>query len=301
LRKTILRWLAVIFGVIFGLAILSLAAVYYITEERINRVYPIPHDNLVIPTDPEAIKRGEHLVITMGLCSECHGPDLSGDVFDDGPMVGRLAVPNLTSGEGGIGQEYSDLDWVNAIRHGLGQDGKSLLFMQSNFYQRLSGEDLAAMIAYLKAIPPVNKAIPEIQLGPMSRWILLQDPTLLPASVIDHSQPPPAKPEAGVTLEFGSYMANVCTACHGADLAGGGELGSGLNLTPGGKLGIWTEEDFISTLRTGVKPDGTKLDPMMMPYPLIGQMTDVELRAVWLYLSTLPPVEDPPLRESSNS
>jgi mono/diheme cytochrome c family protein len=292
LHKTILRWLAVIFGVIIGLAILSLAAVYYITEERINRVYTIPQENLVIPSDPETLKRGEHLVITMGMCSECHGPDLAGDYFDDGPMIGRLGVPNLTSGEGGIGREYNDTDWVNAIRHGIGRDGKSLLFMQSNFYHPLSGEDLSAMIAYLKTIPPVDKVIPQTQLGPMSRWVLLQDPTLLPAAVIDHSQPPPPKPQAGVTLEYGRYMANVCTVCHGADLAGGIEPGSGLNLTPGGELSEWTEEDFIHTLRTGEKPDGTKLDPMMMPYPLVGQMTDEELRAIWLYLRSLPPVEE---------
>lgn len=301
MQKTILRWLAVILAVFLGLAVLSLAAIYYITEERINRVYPLPQDNIVVPTDPEAVKRGQHLVITMGLCSECHGPDLAGDAFDDGPMVGLLGVPNLTSGEGGIGREYSDSDWVNAIRHGIGRDGKSLLFMQSNFYQSLSAEDLGDMIAYLKTVPPVNKTIPKTQLGPMSRWVLLQDPTLLPAAVIDHSQPPPLKPEAGVTIEYGRYLVNVCAVCHGADLAGGVEPGSGLNLTQGGELGTWTEEDFIHTLRTGVKPDGTKLDPMMMPYPLIGQMTDEELRAVWLYLSSLPPVEDPPQRGDTSS
>jgi mono/diheme cytochrome c family protein len=301
LHKTILRWLAVILGVFLGLAILSLAAIYYITEERINRVYPLPQNNVVIPTHPEAIKRGEHLVITMGLCSECHGSDLAGEFFDDGPLVGRLGIPNLTSGEGGIGRDYSDSDWVNAIRHGIGPDGKSLLFMQSNFYQSLSGEDLGAMIAYLKTVPPVDKEIPKIQLGPMSRWVLLQDPTLLPAQVIDHTQPLPKKPEAGLTMEYGRYLANVCAACHGPDLAGGTQPGSGLNLTPGGELGSWTEGDFIHTLRTGEKPDGTKIDPMMMPYPLIGQMTDEELKAIWLYLNSLPPMEDPPRRKSNSS
>lgn len=300
MHKTVLRWLAVILGVFIGLTILSLAAVYYITEERINRVYPLPQEYLVVPSDPESIKRGEHLVITMGMCSECHGPDLSGDVFDDGPLVGRLAIANLTSGDGGIGQDYSDSDWVNSIRHGLGRDGKSLIFMQSHFYQAFSAEDIGAMIAYLKTVPPVNKVIPPTQLGPMARWILLQDPTLLPAAVIDHGQPPPPKPTAGVTLEYGRYLANVCAACHGENLAGGLQPGSGLNLTPGGDLGQWTEEDFIHTLRTGEKPDGTKLDPMMMPYPLIGQMTDEELSAVWLYLRSLPPVEDQPLREGNS-
>jgi mono/diheme cytochrome c family protein len=301
LHRTILRWVAVVLGVLLGLALLSLAAVYYITEERIHRVYPLPQEYLVVASDPETIKRGEHLVITMGLCSECHGPDLAGAVWDDGPLVGLLGIPNLTPGEGGIGRDYSDSDWVNAIRHGLGRDGKSLLFMQSNFYTPISGEDLTAMIAYLKTIPPVDKAIPQTRLGLMARWILLQDPTLLPAAVIDHSEPPPEKPEAGVTLEYGRYLANVCAVCHGENLAGGVQLGIGSNLTTGGELGNWTEAEFIQTLRTGFKPDGTKLDPMMMPYPLIGQMTDEELRAIWLYLNSLPPVDDPIDKGSNNS
>jgi mono/diheme cytochrome c family protein len=301
LHKSILRWVAVILGVFLGLAFLSLAAVYYITEERINRVYAFPENDLVIPSDPETVKRGEHLVITMGLCSECHGVDLAGEVWDDGPLVGRMGVANLTSGEGGIGADYTDSEWVNAIRHGIGRDGKSLMFMQSNFYNPLSGDDLVAMIAYLKTIPPVDKIIPQTQLGPMARWILLQDPTLLPAAVIDHTQPPPAKPEVGVTVEYGQYLANVCTACHGYDLAGSIEPGSGLNLTPGGELKNWTEADFISTLRTGIKPDGSKIDPLMMPYPSIGQMTDEELQAIWLYLQTLPAVEDTPLQRRNSS
>ena len=297
--KTILRWVAVILGVILGLAFLSLAAVYYITEERINRVYAFPKENLVVPSDRETIQRGKHLVVTMGLCSECHGPNLAGDVFDDGPMMGLMGVPNLTSGEGGIGRDFTDADWVNAIRHGIGPDGKSLMFMQSNFYHPLSGEDLAAMIAYLKTIPPVDKVIPQTRLGPLARWVLLQDPTLLPAAVIDHSQPPPAKPPVGVTVQYGRYLANVCSVCHGPDLSGSIEPGSGMNLTPGGELGDWTEADFIHTLRTGVKPDGSKLDPEMMPYPSIGQMTDEELRSIWLYLQSLPAVEDPPLQKGN--
>jgi hypothetical protein len=61
------------------------------------------------------------------------------------------------------------------------------------------------------------------------------------------------------------------------------------NLTPDGRLGNWTEEAFITTIRTGVTPDGRQLNSEFMPWPSIGKLDDDELRAVWLYLESLPP------------
>lgn len=55
-------------------------------------------------------------------------------------------------------------------------------------------------------------------------------------------------------------------------------------------MGFWSEEDFISTLRSGVTPSGHQLSDNM-PWRYVGQMTDDELRAVWLYLQSLPALE----------
>ncbi len=63
------------------------------------------------------------------------------------------------------------------------------------------------------------------------------------------------------------------------------------NLTQGGELGNWTPEDFITTLRTGVNPAGHKLREEM-PWQEIAQMTDIELEAIFLFLKSLPPLED---------
>jgi len=63
-----------------------------------------------------------------------------------------------------------------------------------------------------------------------------------------------------------------------------------LNLTPGGELGFWSEDDFFATLRTGVTPSGRQLIEVM-PWKYFGQMTDEELRALWLYLQSLPALE----------
>jgi hypothetical protein len=60
------------------------------------------------------------------------------------------------------------------------------------------------------------------------------------------------------------------------------------NLTPGGELGFWSEEDFFNAIRTGVTPSGHQLDPEFMAWPSYSKFYDEELQAIWLYLQSLP-------------
>jgi len=48
-------------------------------------------------------------------------------------------------------------------------------------------------------------------------------------------------------------------------------------------------------LRTGKRPDGRELDKFM-PWPAMSKMTDDEIAALWLYLSSLPAVHNTPKR-----
>jgi mono/diheme cytochrome c family protein len=95
------------------------------------------------------------------------------------------------------------------------------------------------------------------------------------------------EPEA--TPAYGEYLAAACTICHGEDLAGGLGAGAGLNLTPAGALSEWTQAEFITALRTGRTPKGRDLDPELMPIDRVKNMTDLELNALWQYLTSLPP------------
>jgi hypothetical protein len=93
-------------------------------------------------------------------------------------------------------------------------------------------------------------------------------------------------------MEYGEYLANTCTLCHGASLNGqtlreGGNVFVALNLTRGGEMRGWSEEDFMITLRTGITPSGHQLKDFM-PWKYFGQMTDDKLKAVWMYLQSLP-------------
>lgn len=66
------------------------------------------------------------------------------------------------------------------------------------------------------------------------------------------------------------------------------------NLTPDRKTGIgdWPEELFIQTLRTG-KFMGASRDILPpMPWQTIGTMTDDDLKAIFAYLKSLPPIEN---------
>ena len=98
-----------------------------------------------MPTDAASIERGRHLVRTYSLCQECHGDKLEGEVMEDDPVFGRVVASNLTSGKGGIGGRYTDVDFVRAIRHGVGDDGKGLVIMPSNYFTKMGDNDLGAL------------------------------------------------------------------------------------------------------------------------------------------------------------
>jgi mono/diheme cytochrome c family protein len=228
----------------------------------------------------------------VSFCKDCHGPAFGGQVIEEDPLIGVLAAPNLTAGEGGIGGRFRDDDWVRAIRHGIDEDGTPLLVMPSNTFNLLNEEDLGAIIAYIKAQPPIDNTLPEPSIGPMGRLFTLQDPSVLPAAIIDHDTPlgPPSKP--GSTIERGEYLTMICKICHGSDMSGGPNASSGLNLTPAGNLSSWSEADFINSIRTGVKPDGTEFDPVEMPWKQISMLNHDDLKSIWLYLQSLPPTEN---------
>jgi hypothetical protein len=83
-----------------------------------------------------------------------------------------------------------------------------------------------------------------------------------------------------------------CRTCHGDALSGGKDPNPAAppapNLSPAGELGGWTEAGFVNTLRTGRTPGGRQLSDFM-PWKYFGRLTDDELRAIWLYLQSLPP------------
>jgi mono/diheme cytochrome c family protein len=284
---------------LIGLVVVTFLILYFIGTAKWKEMrgyHQVDVAMIEIPAGSAAVARGEHLVTTR-LCRECHTDSLAGQ-SDRAPGLVTLAFPNLTAGAGGVGSTNTDEDWIRAIRHGVGTDGRGLVLMPSAAFNYLNDEDLGAIIAYLKTVPPVNTELPHTNLEPLGRVMLALGqlpPEIVPdADEIDHDGPRPLAPEPGLTQAYGQYLARICIVCHGENLNGrtmreGGEVYIALNLTPGGELRGWSEESFIQTMRTGVAPSGRELNKRM-PWKYLGQMTDDELRAVWIYLQSLPPL-----------
>ena len=85
-----------------------------------------------------------------------------------------------------------------------------------------------------------------------------------------------------------------------ARVLGGSEVGFdipglgtfyGPNLTPDKATGLggWTDAQITTALRTGVRPDGRVLAPIM-PWRALAVLTDQDAAAVVAYLRSLPPV-----------
>jgi cytochrome c553 len=109
------------------------------------------------------------------------------------------------------------------------------------------------------------------------------------------SSPAPSTPKSGeVVSSAGS------TAFHGP-----WGISYAANLTPDPQTGItrdYTEASFIRALRTGKTPDGGSILPPM-PWQNYAKMTDGDLKALWAYLLSLPPVKNkvkPPVRSAGS-
>jgi cytochrome c553 len=293
MMRSFIKLLGFLIGGFLVLAFIALAWIYFTTEARINKFYDVPESSLEIPAEAELGDRMYPLVV-VDLCRDCHGQDLAGQILEDDLLVGRLVSTNLTAGQGGIGNVYTPEDWYRALYHGIGRDKRTLIAMPSNDLRSLSEKDMGTIISIIKKTPPVDNVLPEARLGPMGRFFLLQNQPILTAEFIDHDQEPMASsPEPAVNAEYGEYLAKMCAFCHGHDYSGSAEPGAGLNLTPGGNLAHWTEADFIKTLRTGVTPEEDVLDQDLMPIRIFAKLTDDEMKAIWLFLKTLPPVFTP--------
>jgi mono/diheme cytochrome c family protein len=223
---------------------------------------------------------------------DCHGENLAGRVVLDDPAIGRLSGANLTRGR--TGGTLTARDWERAVRHGARRDSTALIIMPAHEFTGISDDDLGSIAAYANSLPGVSVAPPPTRAGPVIRALALAGGvTLLPAEIIDHQKPHPSRVEAEPGPHYGAYLAAGCTGCHGPTLSGGKIPGAppdwkpAANITPEG-IGHYSEQSFMIALRTGKRPDGTAIDTLM-PWRLTKQMTDVELRALYAYLRTVPP------------
>jgi mono/diheme cytochrome c family protein len=314
-----------VLGLVVALVVVLVAIYvgYAVATVEKRTLFPgAPFPAIKVTQDPATIERGRYLVHGPAHCAQCHGTDqrehpelntpeiqLQGGLeFALGP-IGTTYAANLTPDlETGIGKR-TDAELARTIRTGILHDGTFSMFMRFASAQ-LSDDDIGAVIAYLRSLPPVRRAVPRGRWGLMGKALLPLFPT--GPGPVGGPKGVPAGPEP--TIERGAYLAEhvaMCVACHtqmdemtfqpiGPKAAGGSVQSSHgadkdmefapANLTSHPKSGYTGRADeaaFMARLRAG-----RAITSSMMPWEQVSRMSDVDLRSIYMYLRSLPPVEN---------
>ena len=279
-----------------GLGAAALVVGAQLGERKMQRRIDVKVAPVALRDDAASVERGRYLFMSRG-CTECHAADGAGkDVINDGKGF-VVHAPNITPAAGSVVAAYSASDWVRTIRHGVKPDGRPALVMPSEDYARFTDDDLAALVAFLRQMPAVAGSGAKIEFPlPVKAFYgagLVQDA----AEKIDHTLPVSRPVPEAVTAEHGAYVANSCIGCHGAGLSGGKVPGgppdwpAAANLTTGEGSAMTlypTPDSFVAMLRSGKRPDGSAISPVM-PFAALKALSDTDAKAIYLHLKTMPP------------
>lgn len=300
-----LKWIGTFLSGMLTLIPTVLLVLALIGFTKLNKHYNNPVDEVRVAGTPDQIARGEKLA---NICVGCHSPDnqlpLSGSNFTvkfDFPPLGTLYAPNLTP-SGDI-NDWTDGEVIRAIREGIHKSGRSLLVMPSATMRNVSDEDVQALVAYLRSQPAKGDPTPETQFNVLGA-------IFMNLSDFRTVQPPVSHvttPKTG-TPAYGKYLVNIfgCSDCHGDQLQGKVETGQP-GPPPGPNLTLivpqWTEAEFMNLFNTGTLPGGSKVpiltlksgfsSPRMPWTEFRAAATDDELKSMYTYLHSLPPLESP--------
>lgn len=315
----------------FPIFLLSFCALACSDDDVVN---VLPPDGEEMPgdgngngdTDNEAqVARGKYLVDTVAACSDCHTPRnamgapimaeyLAGaECFVRLPNDSCLNARNLTNHETGL-LNRSDDEIKRMIRDGVrpAATGDEALFPVMPYYvfHNISDADLDAIVAYLRTVPGVDKAIPrrgvEFDLPAPANYL---DPSLIP-------QPMSEYPDQAAAAR-GRYLAaevGICLECHTKHIMGdpnvldyaglfaGGEVYEiGLPTVPVSKnltsdmdtgLGSWTVDDVVKAMKEGTDKMGAGICPPMPVGPMVGfgNLLDQDALDIAHYIKSLPPI-----------
>jgi mono/diheme cytochrome c family protein len=262
---------------------------------------------------PDIVERGEYLVRAGG-CYSCHsapgGTPLAGGRALATPF-GTFYSPNITPDrDTGIGN-WSDVDFVRALRKGVRPDGANYfpVFPYPSF-TGISNEDAVAIKAYLFSRPAVHAPNKPHEVAFPFSWRFMQSGWKL---LFFRKGPFRENPDWNAATNRGAYLVTAlshCGECHTPrNMLGGmrrslwlagnidgpdGELVP--NITPDRKTGIgeWDESDIVELLATGTTPEQTRVKGSMREVVADGTkyLTDEDRSAIASYLRAQKPIEN---------
>jgi mono/diheme cytochrome c family protein len=261
-----------------------------------------------------AVERGAYLTRAAD-CEACHtaqgGKPFAGGLGINLPF-GTLYTTNITADKDtGIGN-YSDQDFLNAVRRGIRHDGVRLYpAMPYPSYTYMTDADALAIKAYLFSLPAVHSPAPANTLGfPFNqRWsMIFWSAVFNPDTRFE--------PDSSKTPEWnrGAYLAEAlahCGECHtprnlafalnnrqkfaGALTAGWRAFNITSDKATG--LGGWRDEDLVSYLSIGhAAGHGSASGPMGEAVDhSFSYLAPEDIRAVVAYLRSVPAIASPDL------
>ncbi|WP_201532730.1 cytochrome c [Psychrobacter ciconiae] len=138
-------------------------------------------------------------------------------------------------------------------------------------------------------------------LKPLSIMLPLLALSMSSAVMAEGISLPNVSPANSDLVNKGAYVARAadCMACHGEDYKGGSPIATPMgdiyatNITPSKRFGIgkYTKQDLKRALTEGRAPTH-RLYPAM-PYPDYHGMTDADIDALFAYLQTVEPIDEP--------
>jgi mono/diheme cytochrome c family protein len=261
-----------------------------------------------------SVERGKYLVEGILTCGNCHSPRVAGGALDTarlyagGPQTWdtpeyTVKGSNITPDkETGIGA-WSASGIRGAIRAGRRPSGQQLSpQMPYPFYRIFTNDDLDAVVAYLRSLPPVSNEVA----APVYKV-----PTMHVDIPPGADRPLRESEIKGNRVKRGFYLVTIghCMECHTPAVNGrrdfnkalgtGGERFRGpfgesvsRNITSHQKKGIgaWSDEEIKRAITQGVGKGGRKLLPPM-GYAWYARMTPADLDAIVAYLRTVPAKE----------
>jgi mono/diheme cytochrome c family protein len=266
------------------------------------------------PPLADLVARGKYVFGASNGCG-CHtvpkGTLNAGGRKYDGPF-GTVYSANITPDpDTGIGA-WTDEQIITAVRLGRRPNGDRLIPVHPyTVFNGMAAEDLRALVAYLRTVPPVNR--PD---QPKKITVPFFESVFLPAwlaAFAPKETPPATAPTSGVAR--GEYLVRAvghCGECHtprGITMAtdnsrflGGNQNGPENskvpNITPDRDTGLtWSEEEIADYLGTGNKPDGDVAGGLMgevIEGTSAGykDLTKADRLAIARYLKTIPPIHN---------
>jgi cytochrome c553 len=276
--KTLLRWMGYALAGLIVLALGFAGWVWFASAQVLGARHEAATESLAAPTAALLADAGRQARI-LG-CVSCHGEGLRGRMMADIPNVVRMWAPNLNE----LAARVSDQQLAQAIRQGIGADGRPLFGMPSEVYSRLSDQEVAALIAFIRSVPRDGAPVSPLEWGPVGRFALATGglrPVMTQIEDFRVRRPH----DLGAAHATGRRLAEVqCAGCHGPDLTGGEPMPD-VFAPELAIAGAYDLDQFRTLMRVGAAPHGRDLGLMReVAEKDTRHYTDAEIDAIHAYL-----------------